>query len=56
MPILSFMYCLFFKGLILDGCAGVFYSLQRLLNETALALIVLEDRLQSQSDPTQNQR
>jgi glycosyltransferase involved in cell wall biosynthesis len=56
MPLLSFMYCLFFKGLILDGRAGLFYSLQRLLNETALALIVLEDRLQSQSDPTQNQR
>jgi glycosyltransferase involved in cell wall biosynthesis len=56
MPLLSFMYCLFLKGLILDGRAGLFYSLQRLLNETALALIVLEDRLQSPSDPAQNQR
>ena len=50
MPLLSFLYCLFFKGLILDGRAGLFYSLQRLLVETALALIVLEDRLQSQND------
>jgi glycosyltransferase involved in cell wall biosynthesis len=50
MPLLSFLYCLFFKGLILDGRAGLFYSLQRLMNETALALMVLEDRLQSRKD------
>jgi glycosyltransferase involved in cell wall biosynthesis len=50
MPLLSFLYCLFFKGLVLDGRAGLFYSLQRLLVETALALIVLEDRLESQGD------
>jgi glycosyltransferase involved in cell wall biosynthesis len=56
MPLLSFMYCLFFKGLILNGRAGLFYSLQRLLNETALALIVLEDRLQSPSDSAQHQK
>lgn len=50
MPFLSFLYCLFFRGLILDGRAGLFYSLQRLLVETALALMVLEDRLRAQSD------
>ena len=50
MPLLSFLYCLFVKGLILDGRAGLFYSLQRLLVETALALIVLEDRLQSEKE------
>jgi glycosyltransferase involved in cell wall biosynthesis len=55
MPLLTFIYCLFFKGFILDGRAGLFYSLQRLLNETALALIVLEDRLQSRDDSAQNQ-
>jgi glycosyltransferase involved in cell wall biosynthesis len=49
-PLLSFFYCLFFKGLILDGRAGLFYSLQRLLVETALALILLEDQLKSQTD------
>jgi glycosyltransferase involved in cell wall biosynthesis len=52
MPFFSFLYCLFFKGLIFDGRAGLFYSLQRLLVETALALMVLEDRLQSQTDST----
>jgi glycosyltransferase involved in cell wall biosynthesis len=45
MPLLSFFYCLFFKGLVLDGRPGLFYSLQRLLAETALALMVLEDQL-----------
>lgn len=50
MPLLSFLYCLFFKGLILDGRPGVFYSLQRLLAETALALMVLEGQLKPPSD------
>jgi glycosyltransferase involved in cell wall biosynthesis len=45
MPLLSVLYCLFFKRLILDGRAGLFYSLQRLLVETAVALTVLEDQL-----------
>ena len=52
MPLLSFLYCLFFKGLVLDGRAGLFYSLQRLLVETALALIVLENDLTPRSDPS----
>jgi glycosyltransferase involved in cell wall biosynthesis len=50
MPLLSFLYCLFFKGLIFNGRAGLFYSLQRLLVETALALVVLEDRMKSRND------
>jgi glycosyltransferase involved in cell wall biosynthesis len=50
MPLLSFLYCLFVKGLILDGRAGLFYSLQRLLVETALSLTVLEDRLSPEKD------
>ena len=45
MPIAAFLYCLFGRGLILDGRAGLFYALQRLLAETALALMVLEERL-----------
>jgi Glycosyl transferase family 2 len=52
MPVLSFIYCLFFKGLILDGRAGLFYSLQRLLFESGLGLAVLEDRLRAQSEPS----
>jgi glycosyltransferase involved in cell wall biosynthesis len=50
MALLSFLYCLFFKGLIFDGRAGLFYSLQRLLVETALALIVLENDLTPKHD------
>ena len=45
MPIAAFLYCLFGRGLILDGRAGLFYALQRLLAETTLALMVLEERL-----------
>lgn len=45
MPIAVFLYCLFGKGLILNGAAGLLYSLQRLLAETALSLMLLEDRL-----------
>jgi glycosyltransferase involved in cell wall biosynthesis len=55
MPLLSFLYCFFFKGLILNGRAGLFYSLQRLLVETALALMVLENKLKSQNDSTPSQ-
>jgi glycosyltransferase involved in cell wall biosynthesis len=50
MPLLSFFYSLFVKGLILDGRPGLFYSLQRLLVETALALIVLENDLTPKHD------
>jgi glycosyltransferase involved in cell wall biosynthesis len=50
MPLLTFLYCLFFKGLILDGRAGLFYSLQRLLAETAIALIALENDLKRKGD------
>ena len=50
MPLLSFLYCLFVKGLILDGRAGLFYSLQRLLVETAIALTALEHDLKPKGD------
>lgn len=45
MPVAMFLYTLFGRGLIFNGRAGMFYALQRLLAETALALMVLEDRL-----------
>lgn len=35
-------YCLFVRGLILDGWAGVFYSLQRTVSELMLSLYLLE--------------
>ena len=45
MPLAVFFYCLFIKGLILNGRAGLFYALQRLTAEAALSLMVLEERL-----------
>jgi len=45
MPVIVFLYALFGKGLIFNGRAGIFYALQRLLAETILALLVLEERL-----------
>jgi hypothetical protein len=48
MPILVFLYCLFGKGLIFNGRAGIFYALQRTVAEAALSLMVLEERLRNQ--------
>jgi hypothetical protein len=45
MPIAVFLYCLFGKGLILNGRAGIFYALQRMMAEAMLSLMVLEERL-----------
>lgn len=47
MPLVMFFYCLFGKGLILNGRAGIAYSLQRLIAEAALSLMVLEQKLRS---------
>ncbi len=44
MPIAVFFYCLFAKGLILNGRSGLFYALQRLIAEASLSLMVLEER------------
>ena len=49
MPLLTFLYCLFVKGLILNGRAGIFYALQRLIAEAALSLMVLEERFRAKS-------
>jgi glycosyltransferase involved in cell wall biosynthesis len=49
MPLFTFLYCLFVKGLILNGRAGIFYALQRLFAEAALSLMVLEERLRAAS-------
>jgi glycosyltransferase involved in cell wall biosynthesis len=48
MPIAVFLYCLFGKGLILSGKAGVYYALQRLVAEATLSLMVIEDKLREQ--------
>jgi glycosyltransferase involved in cell wall biosynthesis len=47
MPIAVFLYCLFGKGLIFEGRAGLFYSLQRLVAEAVLSLMVLEKALRA---------
>ena len=52
MPIAIFLYCLFGKGLILNGKAGVFYALQRLVAEATLSLMVLEEALRDQAART----
>jgi glycosyltransferase involved in cell wall biosynthesis len=41
-PIAMFFYCLFAKGAILDGRAGLYYSFQRLLAELILSLYLIE--------------
>lgn len=41
-PLAMLFYCLFVKGAILDGRAGLYYSLQRLLAELILSLYLIE--------------
>ena len=45
LPLLVFFYTLFVKGCILDGWAGWFYVLQRVLAETMIALELTDRRL-----------
>jgi glycosyltransferase involved in cell wall biosynthesis len=49
MPIAIFLYCLFGKGLLFNGRAGIFYALQRMVAEAALSLMVLEEKLRNQA-------
>jgi len=50
MPIAVFLYCLFGKGLLLNGRAGIFYALQRMVAEAVLSLMILEQKLHKQVD------
>jgi glycosyltransferase involved in cell wall biosynthesis len=50
-PLLIFFYCLFGKGLVFDGKAGLFYALQRMVAEAVLSLMVLESKLQAKAEP-----
>jgi hypothetical protein len=47
MPIAVFLYCVFGKGLLLNGRAGMFYALQRMVAECVLSLMVLEEQLRN---------
>jgi len=49
-PPLVFLYCLLGKGLILDGKAGWYYTLQRTYAEVLLALQLLDDDLRGDAD------
>jgi glycosyltransferase involved in cell wall biosynthesis len=49
MPVVVFIYCLFGKGLIFSGRAGVFYALQRMVAEAVLSLMVLEAKLRERA-------
>jgi glycosyltransferase involved in cell wall biosynthesis len=49
-PFLTVLYCLFYKGLILDGWAGVFYTCQRVFAELTLSLTLLDRKLRNRND------
>ncbi|MEK6302296.1 MAG: glycosyltransferase family 2 protein [Acidobacteriota bacterium] len=44
-PLLMFGYCLFVRGAILDGRAGLYYAFQRLLSELFLSLYLIDRSL-----------
>jgi glycosyltransferase involved in cell wall biosynthesis len=47
-PLLTLIYCLFAKGLVLDGWAGWYYAMQRVLAEFMLSLALLDRKLRKQ--------
>ena len=49
MPVAVFLYCLFGKGLIMNGRAGIFYALQRMVTEAVLSLFILEAKLRQRA-------
>jgi glycosyltransferase involved in cell wall biosynthesis len=51
-PILTLIYCLVFKRLILDGWSGVLYSLQRVFAELMLSIVLVDQILRSEVSET----
>jgi glycosyltransferase involved in cell wall biosynthesis len=49
MPIIIMPYCLFVKGLILDGRRGWVYTLQRLIAETLISILILEKKFHEEN-------
>ncbi|MDB4875811.1 MAG: glycosyltransferase [Gemmatimonadetes bacterium] len=43
LPVVTPLYCLFYKGLILDGPAGWFYTAQRAYAETLVSLLLMRN-------------
>jgi glycosyltransferase involved in cell wall biosynthesis len=56
MPIAVFFYTLFWKGLIFNGRAGLFYALQRTVAEAILSLTILEARLRDKVGRSRDDR
>jgi hypothetical protein len=52
-PAAILIYTLIFKGCLIDGWPGWFYSLQRLLAETLIALEIIDRRLHFGADSTE---
>ena len=46
-PVLTLLYCLFVKLLLLDGAAGLFYTAQRVYAELLLSLELMDHRLKN---------
>lgn len=44
-PILTSLYCLFVRGLIFDGWAGLYYTAQRVHAELTLSVVLIDRRL-----------
>jgi glycosyltransferase involved in cell wall biosynthesis len=53
-PLAVFFYTLIFKGCLLDGWAGWYYALQRLLAETLIALQIIDRRILRQGGLKEN--
>ncbi len=48
-PLLTPFFCLFYKRLVLDGAAGLYYTFQRTLAELMLSLALLDRKLRSRT-------
>ena len=59
-PPMMFAYCLFVRGAILDGRAGLYYAFQRLLSELLLSLYLIDhsltQRAQRRADQANEER
>ena len=54
MPLTVFFYCLFLRGLLFNGKAGLLYTLQRTIAEAILAVYILEKQLAPEASKTES--
>ena len=50
-PVAAFLYSYFYKLNVLDGKAGLYYSIQRTIAELILSACLIEDRLRAKARP-----